>query len=380
MRNIAPSQCTNPSHASIFTGLYPKHHGVFDNQTLLAEEAVTLAEILREHGYATVGAVSARHLNPNNSNFGQGFDAFLPSESVELRAAERNVDLFRVIESLAGKPFFAWVHYFDPHGDYAPPDEYATTHAPRSEFDPIAGRETMDLSPEKEQGLVDPDEIIALYKGEITYMDAEIGELLGLLSRLRLTHETLVVLVADHGESMTEKEIYFCHAGMYNQVLHVPMIFRFSPKIPAGTTIRSVTSSVDILPTILDLLDFPTPPGIDGHSLVPALDAPDTLIHEWIVGESVNGVIRTVLQGGYKFIKPYTEDWSVREKQLYRVWEDYGETVDLIDLGMDVETAERLEAWLDAWVEDEEGRLPSRRRDELDPATIEALKSLGYIN
>lgn len=379
LNNVAPSQCTNPAHASIFTGLYLAFHGVYDNQTPLAGEALTLAEILRQKGYMTLAAVSARHLNPENANFAQGFDEFLECEPVEMTAGERNRKFLKKLRKAAGRSFFAWVHYYDPHGDYAPPSPFDTMYPVGEDYDPVPGKEAMDLSEKKKNGSVDPDEIIPLYKGEISYMDSHVGELLGLLDELKIADETLVVLVADHGESMVEKEIYFCHAGLYNQTTHVPLILRFPGRIAPGLQFSGMTSSVDILPTVLELLGFELKgPALDGRSLVPALTDPDFRPHEIVIVEAVDGIIAALYQAGYKYMKPYGSDWSVTEDHLYRPFEDYWETSDLKQ--SEAVRAQQMEGFLDSWLEEAKKRsLPSVRRKNLDRKTEEALKSLGYI-
>ncbi len=379
LNNVAPSQCTNPAHASIFTGLYLAFHGVYDNQTPLAEEAVTLAEILRQRGYSTLGGVSARHLNTENANFSQGFDKFLECDPVEMNAGERNRDFLKQLRKVAGRSFFAWIHYYDPHGDYAPPDPYNTLYPVGQDFEPIPGKEVMDLSEVKKNGPVDPDEIISLYKGEISYLDDQIGDLLNLLVDLEIEDETLVILVADHGESMTEKDIYFCHAGLYNQVTHVPLIMSFPGKISPGSEFMGMTSSVDILPTALDLLGYKmSPSNIDGRSLVPALTEPDYQPHEFVIVEAVGGIIGGLYQAGYKYIKPYGDEWSVTEDHLFRPFEDYAEVEDLKQI--EEERARQMESFLDSWLEEAKQKsLPSVRRENLDKKTEEALRSLGYI-
>jgi arylsulfatase A-like enzyme len=380
--NIAPSQCTNPSHTSIMTGLYLARHGVYDNQTPLSGEALTLAEILSAGGYATLGAVSARHLNPDNSAFDQGFDTFLPCEPVSMDAGARNADFLPGLQGLAegDRPFFAWVHYFDPHGDYDPPAPWDAAYQPGDRYDPVPSRRSMESRRAKAQEMVDPDAIIPLYKGEISYLDTQIAEVLAVLDRAGVADNTLVVLVADHGESMAEKEIYFCHAGMYNQVLHVPLVMRMPGVLPAGHVVTARSSSVDIMPTVLDLL------GVDlglndlsGLTLRPTFDDPAFEVHQYIFSEAVRGVIRAVYDGEHKFIKPYPKDWAMPEKRLYDFAGDYWEEHDLKDARPDV--AARLEQILDGWVERAQQRaLPRVADHDLDPRTEKALRSLGYID
>ena len=193
MKNITAAGITNPSHVSIMTGLYAAHHNVYNNETRLAEEALTLAEVFKKEGYATFGAISARWLRSDNCNLGQGFDTFLGCDAYHLIAKDRNQELYEAF-STVNRPFFAWVHYFDPHGPYTPPPPYNIKYQPGSKFDPIPPSDRMDLSKElyKEE-FIDPDRLIAQYKGEISYLDEEIGKLLKYLEENGKRKNTLIV-------------------------------------------------------------------------------------------------------------------------------------------------------------------------------------------
>lgn len=383
LHNVAPSQCTNPSHASILTGLYLARHTVYDNETPLPENAQSLAEVLQDKGYVTLAAVSARHLNPVNSNFSQGFDTLLTCEPIELKAGERNETFLPELRRVAAQPpFFAWVHYFDPHGTYDPPAPYDTLYAPEGDFEPMPPRKSMEIGSDRQRELIDPDDYVALYKGEITYLDTEIGRVLAVLDELELADDTIVVLVADHGESMTEKDIYFCHAGVYNQVLHVPLIMRWPERIPRGHRVQAVTSSVDIFPTLLSLLSIPSPAseaGVSGQDLAPTFKDPQAEIHQAVFSEAVGGVIRAVYAQGYKFARPYPIDWALREEVLFRTFEDYWEEQDLKnqESNRSAELAALLEGWLAVA---QSHALPASEEHTVDAKTKEALKSLGYID
>ena len=237
----------------------------------------------------------------------------------------------------------------------------------------------MDLAADKKEGWVDPDQIIPLYKGEISYMDSQIGALLGLLDELDVADRTLVVLVADHGESMTEKGIYFSHAGMYQQVLHVPLIMRLPGRIAAGTRVASLTSAVDVFPTVLDVLGIAAETAeLDGVGLLPTLDDPAFQAHEFVVSEAVNGVIGALYMGEYKYIKPYPHDWSMPEDHLFVPAEDRSEDRDLKQDEPGKVAA--MENFLDAWIKAARATgLASTRHLTLDPDTERALRSLGYI-
>jgi arylsulfatase A-like enzyme len=225
---------------------------------------------------------------------------------------------------------------------------------------------------------VDPDSQIALYKGEISYLDNQIGRLIKELEKMGVYQNTMIILVADHGESMTEKEIYFCHAGLYNPVCHVPLIMSLPERLPEGHKVQSLTSSVDIYPTVLDLLGLELPENLDGKSLKPTFKDPNHNTHPYIFCEAVGGIIRAVYEDEYKYIKPYPWDWAVTEEHLYRAFEDYKEKNDLMD--SEAERAEKMEQLMDTWLElASEGKLDSEVVEDIDDQTMEALKALGYI-
>ncbi len=380
-RHITASQCTNPSHTTIFTGLYPSIHQVFDNQTPLTDKALTLPEILRENGYFTFAAVSAYHLNPVNSNFGQGFDEFLTCEQTELTAEERNKEVFELLDDARDKRFYGWIHYYDPHGPYRPPAEFERMYPSGNEHSPVKPEGFMDLSEEQRKlDSIDPDVLISRYKGEVTYLDSELGRLFDHLKKLNIFDNTIIILVSDHGESMTEKDIFFCHAGLYNTVTHVPFIMYHKNKLPGGLVIKSETSSIDIFPTVLGLagVEYPAEK-INGKSLVPLFDNPELETHPFIVTEAVSGVIRAVYKSGYKYIRPFKKDWAVKEDHLFKPWTDYKEENDLRN--SQPELALGLKELLKKWVRAALAlKLDSKQRKDLDSKTEKALRQLGYLN
>jgi arylsulfatase A-like enzyme len=237
----------------------------------------------------------------------------------------------------------------------------------------------MNLDPQIKAKPVDPDVIIPRYKGEISFVDEHIGNVIRFLEKQKLTKKTLIIVVADHGESMTEKGIYFCHAGMYNSVLHIPLIMSMPGTLPEKVEINAVVSGLDIFPTALEIAGAAYEADqIDGRSLAPMFSNPDYQNHKIVISEAAGCVIRAIYKDGYKFIKPYPRDWAVKEKQLFRPWEDYGEADDL-KLKSSL-LAKRLEIRLENWLKaGDRKRLSSRRHKKLDKKTAEALESLGYI-
>lgn len=321
---------TAPSHTTILTGRYPLAHGIRDNGLFtLAEEQVTLAEILKQCGYATGAAIGAF---PVSSQFGlsQGFDFFeesldsqqrnylgqrvIPKDRLffdERKAAQVNEAAIPWLESQRNRPFFFWVHYFDPHQPFEPPPPYSYQYAHD------------------------------LYSGEIAYTDAALGFLLQELQTLGELDRTLIVMVADHGEGLGEHN-EITHAVLaYEQTMHVPLIIRPpAGAAPQGKVVNTRVSTVDIVPTILDLLgiDWPmgdvevnglTPASLQGQSLVatwqPGFQAADRVIY----GENLSpalthgwGELRVLYDGSMKYIhgpRPELFDLSVDPDELHNL-------------------------------------------------------------
>ena len=236
---------TAPSHASILTGLLPPRHGVRDNGAfVLPEELPTLAESFGRAGYRTAGFVSGFPLE-RRFGFGRGFeqyDARLPRGSDRRRVdyVERTADrtTAAALAWLAGlpaaptaadQPWFTWVHYFDPHAPYEPP----------ASFQERAG---------------------GAYEGELAFVDSELGRLLAELSARGERGRTLVLVTADHGESLGQHGELTHGVFVYDATLRVPFLLA-GPGVSAGLEPAVVARGVDVLPTLLDLAGLPAPAG-----------------------------------------------------------------------------------------------------------------------
>ena len=216
---ISPSSSTLPAHSSLMTGLYPVHHGVRANGTFqLDDNITTLAERLKSSGYRTGAAISAFVLD---SRFGlaQGFDQYFDDLTKGIkysahmfreRAAElTNEPVFSWLRETRDEPFFLWVHYFDPHAVYLPPEPYRSQYSDN------------------------------LYDGEIAYTDAQIGALLDELKRLGVYEKTLIIFTSDHGEGLGEHGELTHSLLIYDSTLHVPMIFSAPARLPKGKSPES---------------------------------------------------------------------------------------------------------------------------------------------
>ena len=268
---------TNPALASVMTSLYPRDHGVYDNESGVADGARTIATALQRHGMRTLAVIGFPHVNPEVINLGQGFDRVAPATSDERRAGETSQEALRLLDTLtAEESFFLWVHYVDPHAPYEPGDE----HPPRPVVGPTtplavaerAGPRFQRNNPWFRKAFHSYGSVEAMrqrYIAEIEATDAGIGELLAGLAARRRSAGTAVVLTADHGENMGEHNLYFHHGGLYQTTVHIPLVIH----VPGATPVRvgGLVASVDIAPTLLELVDAPRWEPMRGRSLVPVV-------------------------------------------------------------------------------------------------------------
>ncbi len=247
----------------------------------LREEVRTLPEILREAGYDTtcVGFTG----NPSS----RGFDAYLNypgwgswNEGRSPKAEKLNEVAIPELNRLASgdKPFLLFLRHMDPHAPYLPPAPYERMFYGGNECDPEnkSMESVMDFKPFRDffaawmpPGITDKEYVIAQYDGAIAYMDACIQTIFQALEAQGILDETIVVLNADHGETLYDHECWFDHHGLYDQTLHVPLIIRYPGKVAAGKRISGFNQHKDLLPTILDLADIETSVPFDGSSLLP---------------------------------------------------------------------------------------------------------------
>lgn len=248
LRAFAHNPLTLPSHANLMLGTTPLVHGVHENTLAkVAGDNLTLAEFLKERGYATAAFIGAFSLD---SRFGlaQGFDVYderYPSrpgglnELPERPAAEVVRAALGWLER-ARAPWFAWIHLWDPHAPYLPPADFLKLH---------------------------PDNP---YAGEVAYADSELGKLLNFLEANRLRSDTLVVLTSDHGEAFGEhgetRHGYFA----YNTTLWVPLLAA-GPGLPGGRRVKQNVSHIDVFPSICEWMGFEPPRGLQGRSLKPLI-------------------------------------------------------------------------------------------------------------
>lgn len=260
---------TTPAHASIWTGLSVISHGAGNHGGIdygLDPALPTIATVLKEKGYITLGMVNVVILN-NVCGFAAGFDHYSWHENGAGRARETVDELFRLLDMHDGDPdpIFALIHLYDVHGPYDPPQHFDTTFAPGGSqgitewySDSISGAL---LNPE------DRDHLVDMYDGEISWVDSQLSILFAGLRDRGLAENTLVIVVSDHGEEFLEHDGWGHSHAIWQQMLHVPLILS-GPGIPAGVLDSVPAGQFDILPTITDYLDITLDTRVDGVSLL----------------------------------------------------------------------------------------------------------------
>lgn len=343
---------TLPSHANLLSGRLPPDHGVRDNGGFrLPENVETLATHLQRAGYRTAAFVSAF---PLDSRFGlaSGFDVYddrfaeagpRPAFLIQERTAARTVPLARQwIDEAGGGPWFSWVHVYEPHFPYEPPEPFASRWPGNA------------------------------YQGEVAAADAALAPLIEPILAAGADGRTLVVVTSDHGESLGDHGEASHGIFAYEAALRVPLVI-YQPQIFRPDVVDAPARHVDLLPTVLDALALPIPSGLSGRSLLPALTGREPTGDSAVYFEALSGSLNRgwaplfgIIEDGLKYI-----DLPIPE--LYDLRADPREARNLA--GSDPARVAALHARLDAFrstaplqagrVESAEGR--------------ERLRSLGYL-
>jgi len=346
----AHNPTTLPSHANILTGMTPPFHGVSENsKSKLPDACLTLAELFRTKGYATAAFIGAF---PLDSRFGldQGFDIYddsfpsLPARmgtSPERRAGEVIKAASAWIAGRDGK-WFCWVHLFDPHAPYAPPEPFSS----RYKDDP--------------------------YSGEAAYVDSELGRLFGMLRASGLIGRTFVVLTADHGESLGEHGEMTHSYFAYNSTIHIPFVVAGPGIGPAR--VGANVSHVDIFPTLCELAGVPAPGGLQGRSLGGLIKG-GKRVERPIYFESLEPYLNKGCAPLRGFIEGQVKYMDSPVPELYDLAADFGEKTNLADKTDLVPFKKKLEDLAGSLA----SPLSGAAARQADSRTLEKLRSLGYV-
>ncbi|MSR45698.1 MAG: tetratricopeptide repeat protein [Planctomycetes bacterium] len=362
----ATAPITLPSHASIFTGTYPFQHGVRDNGTfVLGEGATTLAERLKASGWQT-GAMTAAFVVDSAFGLAQGFDRYDDVGDVQLATGgegedrpasavvDRALDWLRSVDR--ARPFFLWVHLFDAHFPYAAPADLMAAH-------PYAD------DPSRKGNARDKQR--HLYHLEVANVDRQLARLFAGLAPFGGAEQTLIAVIGDHGEGLGEHGESSHAVYVYDSTLRVPLLLAHA-RLPTGRVIDEPVSTVDLAPTLLDLLGLPHD-GTAGLPLAPLWQerpfaSARTLYFENCATWFTSGwaPLYGIVQGGKKaIVGPQT--------RVFDVMKDPGEKRDLADRTPDlVETARTtLSNYADLTL--------AATRHTPDSAELAALNRLGYV-
>ena len=287
---IAAAPLTLPAHSTIFTGMLPPRHGVRDNGGyVLDAKHVTLAAALKESGRQTGAFVGAFVLDGKfglDSGFDTYFDKFDVSKrrsvslaSISRRAGQVVDNAMPWLEQQASRPFFAWLHFYDAHSPYEPPEPFLSRFRDRP------------------------------YAGEIAYVDSQVGRILQWLDTRQLTERTIVIVIGDHGESLNEHGEGTHGLFIYEATTRVPFIVRTPYSGIHGRRVPGVVRSEDVMPTVLELVGRRPVEGMDGRSLVPMLTGASSDLNLDAYSESLYArnhygwsELRALRAGRYKYI------------------------------------------------------------------------------
>ena len=423
---ISAAIWTLPSHASIFTGLFPSEHGATYDHRWLDDEFTTIAEMLAAEGYETV-ALSNNYWVSGITNVTQGFDRVLRPASIHYARGNSVAEFADKVLYPAGvvgkwvgvataedtgakytnqlasrwlagrdrsRPFFLFVNYMEPHDPYRPHlphrelfveradigDSYRTTWGMPQEFSLLG----QDVYTERELELLN-----RVYDGETRLVDDYLGDLIERLAEHVPLDDALIVITSDHGENLGDHHLQGHTHCVYDTLAHVPLVVRYPPRLRPGRS-ADLVQTVDLLPTVIDAAaGRPVPTASTfGRSLLGQAPEDRVAVIERIAPQSLAvadpsfdpapflGAIRAIRRGSWKYIV-----WESGREELFDLDGDPGEAVNLIDERRDIADAlaGRLEEWMAASRPYAAKETPEPTR-ALDDKARERLRALGYID
>ncbi len=298
--NLMPqSSWTKPSVASLLTSTYPAIHGAQDNPDLLRKDLPALAAVLQQHGYETQGLITNPNLLPL-WGFGAGFTRYVNVDASDTK----NLDDAKVVdtalaslETLQGRPWFMYVHAMGPHSPYAPPPEFAGKFRNAAYADLGAAAECQQT--------------LDAYDAEIAYSDAQLARLINALKQRNLYENTLLLIIADHGEE------FWDHGGvnhgrtLYQEMLTIPLIMKLPMGRHAGESRGALVEMIDIAPTILDCLALPKEERFQGRSFKELIDTgtcEPRMGYASLLGLSFSA--RAIRYQNYKYLRDLAGGWE----------------------------------------------------------------------
>ena len=375
---------TGPGFTSIITGLYPINHKYYitpwdvPNAYQMDDNIPVLAEFLWDSGYTTVAIDNLINFRSHMKHFVRGYEYYInPTRSSKwihhhVTASEVNRRLIPWIRQHSYERFFLFIHYWDPHMPYNQPKAYRDIfrHKELKDLKVVKAPAGYDYVP----GWGKADEIpkgddfksIDLYDGEIFYVDYAISEIVNVLKDEGILNETLLIITSDHGEQLGQHGIWG-HAGLHEAVIKVPLIMRCPKILPQGIRVKEYAQHVDIVPTILNLVNVKTETSFDGDDLLKLIRGES--IRDFVICETWGE--RCIIKGDWKLIVHYEpelkmlsdvfafnghfRDWLPFLKkygnigvELYNIKQDPAEIINLADEQADI--VKELKSLLDSWI------------------------------
>ena len=379
---FATTNVTVPSHVTLMTGTHPRDTRIISNVHALSSEARTVAEHFQGAGYSTWALVSASLLSHGNCGIGQGFDR-MSTPARPHRIADETISVLEGwLEGSADQSLFVWLHLYDAHGPYGPPEPFAGRYYPEGKdpCDPALPRLELPkrVIPPYLPGLRDIDYPATQYRAEVDYLDSQLARVLQ-HPRLR---DGVIAVTADHGECLGQHGLYFCHGELYPDTVHVPLILAF-PGAPAGTRVKRLVGHLDLGRTLLDLAGLHRA-RFAGRNLLRALERVDEPERPHFA-VSMFALSASVTHGGWHLIlhlRAHMRPQSVSPKEKHQV-ELYDLSADpgcLTDLSEEEPKRARgmwlaLVGWLNSAVDT--GWLTEGQTSE---TMFEDLAALGYAD
>lgn len=416
---VSSGAFTLPTHASLFTGLYPSWHGAhysppeFPDGRPLDPSYLTLAEILSSQGFSTAAVAANRGFLSHNFGLAQGFgfyDNRAPAQFLTasqpyflrqgirnlmtcftvsanfdreaLHAEEINASVFEQLEVLKSweSPFFLFINYMDAHWPYVPPAPFDTIYPGKNpgftlhDYLNLVGDVLALERPLTEEEI---RHLHSQYDGSIRYLDSQLARLFHQLKLLNLFENSLIIITSDHGEAFGDHNLMEHGVSVYQDQVHVPLIIKY-PGQRLGQRVEGYVNSVDILPTVLEVVGLPPPPQVQGASLLqkeswksrPVVSEvyPRGFLRYW--NARLNRIERAIFRDGFKLIRS-----TAGKREIYDLDSDPHERVDLAS--QHPGTVASLERAMQQYF----STLREAKKDgqELDKATLDRLKALGYI-
>jgi len=377
---FCPGIPTQPSFTTLYTGQHPITHGIVahSGQAQLAREAPFLPELLLQAGYTTC---AVDNLWQARASFTRGYEFYIdPSRRsplpIGVTCEKLNTRAISWLRTHAREPFFLMIHYWDTHYPLNPPGRYRGLFYEGNPTDPgnrsledwwkhPMGKMARDTWLHTPDGpITDADYVVALYDQEIRYVDDGIHDIVSTLDDLGIAEKTLIAVISDHGESLTEHGIFFEHHGLYDCTLRIPLIMCLLGRLPTGVRVTPMMQMSDMAPTFLEAAQLPIPPTMEGRSYWKLLTGEKQIDgHTRVISSECSCQAKWSLRNSNtKFILARGPDfYGNPPRELYDLKADPGEEHNIVE--EQPELAYKMENELENWITE---RLKAGGRSE-DP-------------